>query len=711
MSEDVLGEGVHTDGDGQPFQPVGATSEAGRHEAEESEITPAEHASVNQLINVFHNGVEASGANFGFGGAVSWTSRQAVSGPMPRDRVDSLTRHFVEPAPFTAAIEALRRHSVVTLCGREGGGKLTGAVNLLVHVLGGMAPIVRLSADRSLRELADHQFDRGTGYLLPGWFGGVDGEAELHWEQVQGKLRARGSYLVVTSPEENRRAAVTARVEWSPPEDLAVVVRAHAGGELPDADVARVVGELPEEISMARLVEITDLLVEGVPPMEAISAVLRKAAKEQVHRWFEGRPTREQVLDVTVLAFLPGLSERRFGECRESLKAALAELVPEEPPGTDPPDRPARPAEDPFPQARARQLENPLIRIRRVTVDGRPRRLIELRDPEAQRFIFAEMTGRFDEYFWDAVRVWLEGVLIRPELSLHIAAGLARLAGSSFDEVEGSYLDPWSVATGSGEPARSHARQKRLTTVHVLWLMCLDEDLAPVALRVASGWAARGGTPGQKYNAIIAFSGVLGRLYPIEAVKHLWRLAGNRGAVLGPLAVEAFGGLFLSQEDLAGRARVVRFLEDKIRKLRGARGGIEAYGTALRAMLAVYQTDDRRGRPLAAGLLCEWPEMADAIGYTWSVLLVNRPVRHAALGALHANLDALRYHAKEPEEIAQRLGGVLGGLLSKDQQDELARDFTAFAERPANRRDGANPITAALFAAIERAQRRMGEEA
>ncbi|MEW2354880.1 hypothetical protein [Spirillospora sp. NPDC029432] len=709
MPDEVPGEGVYTEDDGQPFQPVGDPAEAnGREEA----TPPAEHVPVNQLINVFHSDVDASGANFGLGGAAGRASRRAVSGPMPRERVDALTGRFVESESFKAALEALRRHTVVTLCGPDGSGKLTGAVNLLVRVLGEGAPIVRLSLTRSLRELADHKFDGSTGYLLPGWFGAIDHEAEHHWERIQGGLRERGSFLVVTSSEENRRTAMTARIAWAPPEDRGAIIRAHAGDGLADAGIAEVVEALPDAVTMACLIEITDLLVRGLPPQEAVSAVLSEVAEKEVHDWFETRPNREQVLDITVLAFLSGLSERRFGECRESLKEVLAEMVPE-PSARDaePAERPPGAAEEAFPQARGRQLENPLIRIRRVIVDGRPRRLIELREPEAQRFIFAEMTGRFDEHFWDAVRIWLESVLIKPEFSLHIAAGLARLAGSSFDEVEGSYLEPWSVAVGRGEPARSHARQKRLTTVHVLWFMCFDEDLAPVALGVAAGWAARGGTPGQKYNAIIAFSGELGRLYPIEAVKNLWRLSRNRGAVLGPLAIEAFGGLFLSQEDADGRERVVRFLADKIRQLRGDARRIEAYETALRAMLAVYRTDDPQGRPLAARLLCDRPGLAGVTGYTWSVLLVNRPVRHAALVALHANLDALRHHTDEPELVAQRLGDVLGGLLSKDQQDELAEDFTAFAERPANRRGGTNPVTAALFAAIERAQRRMGEDA
>lgn len=709
MSEENSGEGVHTVDDGQPFQPVDPPPETdGREEGP----ARADHPPVNQLINVFHSGVEAAGANFGFGKAASRTSCQTVSGPMPRERVAALTRHFVAPEPFEAAIAALRKHTVVTLCGPDGRGKLTGAVNLLARVLGEEAPIVRLSLTRSLRELADHRFDASTGYLLPGWFGAFDQEAEHHWERVQGKLHEQGSFLVVTSSEENRRTATTARIEWSLPEDLGAVIREHAGDGPADADIGKVVEVLPEDMTMAGLIEITDLLVRGLPPEEAISSVLREAAKDQVREWFAKGPTREQVLDITVLAFLPGLSERRFGQCRELLKAALEEMVPtESAQEATPAVRPPGPAEAAFPQARGRQLENPLIRIRQMIVDGRPRRLIELREPEAQRFLFAEMAGRFDEYFWDAVRIWLEDVLTRPELSLHIAAGLARLAGSSFDEVEGSYLDPWSVAAGRGEPARSHARQKRLTTVHVLWFMCFDEDLAPVALRVAAGWAAQGSTPGQKYNAIIAFSGILGRLYPIDAVKKLWHLTRNRGAVLGPLAIEAFGGLFLSQEDADGRVRVVRFLENKIRELRGNPGRIAAYGTALRSMLAVYRTDDPQGRPLAAQLLCERPDLAAVMGYTWSVLLVNRPVRHTALAALHSNLDALRHHTDEPELIAQRLGDVLGGLLSKEQQDELVKDFAAFAERPANRRDGTTPVTAALFAAIERAQRRIGEEA
>ncbi|TYB44048.1 hypothetical protein [Actinomadura chibensis] len=716
MAADPPVDGVRTDDDGQPFQRVDKPAE--KEGPEEAPPAP-ELPPVNQLINIFNNDVEASGANFGFGEGASRASRQAVSGPMPRDRVDALTRHFVAPEPFEAADEALRKHSVVTLTGPDGVGKVTGAVNLLVEVLGPEAPIVKLSPTRSLRELAARAFDERTGYLLPGWFGVSDQEAEHHWERVQGELCEKGSFLVVTSSEENRRTAVTARIEWCPPGDLAAVVRAHAGdgpSGPSDADIAKLVEALPEAVTMASLVEITELLVRGLPPEEAISSVLRRAAQERVREWFEGKPTRDEVLDVTVLAFLPGLSERLFGECRELLKAELAMTVPvpvpAEPAAADPAERPpGAAAGEAFPQARGRQLENPLIGIRQVSVDGRPRRVIELREEEARRFVFAEMTGRFDEHFWDAVRAWLERILIEPEFALRIAAGLARLAASSFDEVEGSYLVPWSVAMGRGEPARSHARQRRLTTVHVLWFMCFDEDLAPVALRVAEGWTGRGSTYGQRYNAIIAFSGVLGRLFPLEAVKNLWRLAGNRGAVLGPLAVEAFGGLFLSQEDAAGRVHVVQFLENKIRKLRGVPGKIEMYGAALRAMLAVYRTDDPQGRPLAARLLCERPDLADAFGYTWSVLLVNRPVRHAALAALHANLDALRHHSEEPERIAQRLGDVLGGLLTEEQQDELAKDFTALAESPANRRDGTNPVTAALFAAIERARRRMGEQA
>ncbi|MEV5575778.1 hypothetical protein AB0L06_37560 [Spirillospora sp. NPDC052269] len=708
MSEEATGEGVHASDDGQPFQPVDNPSEtSGR-----AEVPPAEHPPVNQLINIFRSDVEAAGANFGFGEAASRASRRAVSGPMPRERVAPLIRHFVEPGCFGAAFEALGEHAVVTLCGPDGSGKHTGAVNLLVRRLGEEAPIVKLGPDKSLRELAEHRFDPDTGYLLPGWFGTFDQEAEHHWERVQAELFEHGSFLVVTSSEDGRRTALTARVEWSPPADRGAVIRAHAGEVLADADVAKAVEELPGDMTMASLVEITGLLAKGLPPADAISLVLRETAQRQAHEWFEQGPTRDQVLDVTVLAFLPGLSERRFGQCREMLKVALATMVPEGGvQAAEPGDQQQRPMEDTFPQVRGRQLENPLIRIRKVVVDGRPRRLIELREPEAQRFVFAEMVGRFDEYFWDAVRIWLEEVLTRPELALHIAAGLARLAASNFDEVEGSYLDPWSIAVGRGEPARSHARQKRLTTVHVLWFMCFDEDLAPVALRVAAGWAAKGRTPGQKYNAIIAFSGVLGRLYPIEAVKNLWRLARNRGAVLGPLAIEGFGGLFLSQDDAEGRARVIRFLERKIRTLHGDLPRIETYNAALRAMLAVFQTEDATGRPLAAQLLCERPDLTGVIGGSWAMLLVNRPVRHAALVALHANLDALPRHTENPELVAQRLGDVLGELMDKEHQEDLARDFSKLAGLPADRRDGTDQVAAALLTAIDRANRRMGEEA
>lgn len=691
----------------------GVTSASGEATSQE-QLTAAVREGLRVAVNIFNDKVGAQGATFGFG--LAGQAEAASAGPMPEASITAAVERYVHPGPYEEALGSLRSDGVVILAGAVGLGKRTGALALLRDVLPSEAPIVSLPPTADLQKLADRDYETGYGYVVFDWFGADLGRGAEHtWQRVCARMREANAYLIVTVTERPRRAPESVQyIAWRCPA-LDATLRAHLGDAALDTTIKEIVEHLPPETAMADIVHIANAVSEGAQPQSAVDEVLDQSERREVTEWFERKPTRRSILDITTLAFLVGVDERAFDTGRSRLEAALDHTMPVREPAT--PDQPAAgptasdpaaakpdddasaPAAEPtMPQDRQQLRGNRLITLDREMVDGVARRALVFREEGFHRYVLEELADRYGVGFWDAVRSWLAEIVADETLRVPVANGLALLAYSAFDEIEASYLDPWAA----GEHGWAH----RHTAVFALWFMCFDEALVPVALRTTVRWATRGNTE-QRRTAVIAFSGDLGVRHPYEAVNRLWQLIAQHND-LSEMAVVSVGNLFATL--IARKAKaglVIQLVSSRLRKASPYGKTRIRYRWTLRAALAVVEARNPvTGRPAIAEYLAGDPGRIATVGQIWAALLKHRPARHAALEALLKALRALEPLSDDAERDAKALGDALGEALPEAEHATLTTDFTKLARRAGARHQRSDALAQIMLAALERAHRR-----
>ncbi|GLZ12592.1 hypothetical protein Acsp04_28270 [Actinomadura sp. NBRC 104425] len=684
--EDAAGEdaasagGGHDDGEG----------DGTRQDGDDASAEPSAGQAVTLILNAFHDAVTADGATFGVTAHGASTPRGTGDAP-ETGRLDSAVvsttvERYVRPAPYADALRALAEDRVVVLAGPRGCGKRTGAIALLRDVLPADAPIVSLSPTATLEELAGKSARKkggggGRGLVVFDRLTFEQGrEADHRWEVLCGKVREAGDHLVITTWEQDRRVGeAVRRIVWERP-DPARALRAHLDGAATDEVIAEIVAALPADHAMSDLVAVARrVAVDRASPRDAVAAVFDQSERRAVEEWFDGAPTLEEILDITTLAFASQLGVRDFEGERARLQDLLAATrprhYPQEPAGVQDGGAAAEPPPA-VPAVRSRGdrlLKHALIKKVDV-VDGVRRKSVAFREQGYRRLVLERLSDECGVEFWDAVRLWLHQAVKDDAWRLRIASGLALLAHSHFDEVEQSYLDPWSSGR-AGVKGRDAAAA-------TLWFMCLDEELRPIALRTAVRWASYGSREARR-TAIVAFVGELGMRYPTEASRRLWQLVEQPGD-LSALAADAFGDLFAGLVARDGGRQVVNRLSGRV----DGRGDTrkDRRRTYLRAALAVVSArDPGTGRPAIVRYIRDRPEETPVVARMWAALLRHRPVRARALTALHDGLDALEplaSSAAEASGLARCLGVGLRAALPEPERAALARDL---ARRVRNR--------------------------
>ncbi|MDL4815149.1 hypothetical protein [Actinomadura opuntiae] len=694
----------------EPSEPRKASgSDSGADASDGPAGGPSQDQAINVVVNAFHDVVTAPGSAFGVS-TVNTTVASAATGPLSSAVISTTVELYAEPEPFERALASLAENSAVALCGEVGCGKRTSAIALLRAVLPAEAPIVSLSPVATLDQLAKKRdYTAGQGYAVFDRLGREKGlEADHQWEVLRTRVRGAGAYLVVTTRERGgRRPESVEHFPWRRPA-LGAALSLYLGDTASEEAVAEVTELMPADAPMSDVVEVAHRIVQGDAPIDAVAAVLDQLERSTVRDWFDREPSREQILDITTMAFATGSNMRDFESCRSALETELAGTLP--PPaaaspasnaGSPPPDAAPAPAPvvpDAIDQARRdRLLDHELIRPERVTVDGMPRRILVFREDRYRRYVLEELSDRFGIDFWNAVRAWLHGAVTRLRLQLALASGLALLAHSAFDEIEESYLLPWARG-GAGWAGRSAA-------ACTLWFMCLDEELAPIALRTADHWVGRGSSE-MRLTGIIAFTGELGVRYPTEAPRRLWQLVRQRNDLSG-IAAAAFGDLFanLVSRDGGGR-QVVHHLSAQVNRLSPFGKDRVLYRESLRAALSVVRARvPGTGRPAIIQYLCDRPDEIPIVARMWAPLLRNRPFRHDALSALHRGLRDMGEMTSSAPEHARRFGNALGDCLSGQESELLARDF-AKRTRNSKQADRSPALAQILIAALADAGRK-----
>lgn len=668
---------------GEAGKEVGEKGSGPAREAGPDSDDEREDLVINNFFNFYD---QVPGATIGVGPMPGALARRR-SGKVAAGDIARAGRYYLPSAGYDQALPVLADQHMVALIGAEGCGRAVGSMMLAQQVTTGGSDLVRLPPSYTLADIAGYRgFKPGQAFLLHDWSPAAgDDAAWFDVDQILTRLKESDAYLIITVDRASgaRTQVQEFGVEWSEPDPAHLFrhcLEHMASPQLTDADLARLTRRAAQLRWPRHVVRLAELCIDGA---EAALAEMGDAERDAVTDWLSTIPGRTEVLSVTALAFVSGITERRY----EDAAALLTSIETVHRLGPDAVVTVGQRTDDePFVQRRAARLGGSKLAALLVERDPampfgavfRP----GFRTADQRQLMIAALHEYYGHELWAPVRDWLCQLAHEPFTEEHaaIGSGLALLAHCALGEVEQAYLDQWSAG-------RIH---NRLLAAAVLWAMADDDILAPTALQLAVSWVRGRGTE-RAMTAAICLGGPLGQRYPFEAVRWLWVLS-QRAERIGRVARTAMARLFAAEADAdvaaeadvtaeaeaevegeagPGTCVVPRGLLRKVRPLlkpgvapRERRSGL----TLVNAVLAARGTTSAatavacvaRGRPGDIG----------PIGELWVMALESAPHRGDAILALHDTLWAL-VPGPSPVQAAARLGAVIVPRLGPDALSSL----------------------------------------
>lgn len=679
----------------------GETSEAGRAESGETQRDPGSDARPdtdgerdNIVINNFYD--QVLGEHIGIT-QVSGSWRRG-SGRVAAGDVARALRYYVPPTAHDEALSMLTDRHVVALVGPEGSGRAAGSMALARHSNASGSDLVRLPPSFTLADISGYRgFKPRQAFLLHDWSPATsDGAAWYDLDQLVTRLKDKNAYLIITVDIASgaRTDVADVAVEWSEPDPVTLFrhcLTEVARPELSDGDLAMLTRRAEQLRWPRHVVRLAELCIDGA---EYALAEMGDAERDIVAAWLDAKPARSEVLGVTALAFLSGVTERGY----ERLVIALAGAETAYRLGSDAALSYGQRAEsEPFPQRRMTLLSGSSLAaflterdpVMPLGATYRP----GFRTEEQRKLVMAALHRHFGDDLWAPVRDWLFNLADEPfgEEHLAVGSGLAMLAHPAISEVEEAYLEQWSAG-------RIHSR---LLAADVLWSMAEDDLLAPRALRLAVGWVRDRGTE-RAMTAAICLGGPLGQRYPSEAIRWLWVLS-QRSERISRVARTALARLFAMEADAktdAGPApcAVPRGLLRKVRPLLGPGVAVRERRAGLAAVNAVLGARGTTSASTAAACVVRSrPDDIRPVGELWAIALQSVPHRRDAIVALHATLAALT-QGPSSGQAAGRLGAE---ILPRIGPDALRALHTALAD-PQRAREVSHTVISAFLGAVSR---------
>ncbi|MGW4774669.1 hypothetical protein ACWEO2_42380 [Nocardia sp. NPDC004278] len=628
---------------------------------------------VNQINQYYNTTVHPPNSQLGMFTATAGLGHRTQT--LDSSEIENACRCYVLPDEFDNAFNALSADHVVLLDGKAGAGKRTGAIKLLREATPG--PLLALPPTVSLEELANREYGAEHGYLAAD-VGVLERQADTDftWHTVRDRVRGAEAWLIVTGTgNETHTSNQVVKVPWNRPDahDLLTAWLTSPDCTATDEEtvdkIAAIKEQLPSVYTIGELRAVAQQVCDGADPITA-SRLFQVSVQNRVRDWFAtGQRTRRQILEVAVLAFLGNCGQRPF----ESLLSELQDLFAKPAPPDESIESLSASDMDVLPEhRRTRVADASLIRCVPVEPYDTSRQVLEFREDVYRKHVITELWERMDVTFWDCIREWLKTVILRrydvdAEIRRHaIADGLAHLAAVSFDEVENVYLEPWSKG--------KHGWTCRNMAIFVLWSMCFDRVLAPIALRTAVRWATVG-TRQQQWTATHAFSGVLGIIYPNAASRHLSQLIIHSSDVVSNQD-SALATLFarLAVESSAAEI-VLTTLEDEHRRAGASRRGRSSVLSAIAEVLTATAVQAEMSAIFS--YIDEFKDQIPIAARLWGLVLCHRPFRRRLLDALLSGLGDLTKISSEPEETAQLLGTALAANLPPREHASLEHDLTA----------------------------------
>ncbi|MEV7549152.1 hypothetical protein AB0N89_05960 [Amycolatopsis sp. NPDC089917] len=619
-------------------------------------------------------------ALFGVDNRTSSSRARATGRVTEQDIAEAITAYAV-PDCYPMASKALKNENAVVLHGPADVGKRASAIVLLRERTDG--PLILLSPQLRLADLGDRDYDQGSGYALVDHIAVPStSEQEFEWRVVRERLVKAGAYLVVTTTTAPPLPiAAVQHVGWKPPQPDDVLAK-RTSAPLSEDDLDTLTKALAGSIRMRDVVELAARLADGESMVNAVGH-LDQTARSKVNAWFDRRPSRRQIAEVTALAFALGSDDRLFESVLASLERHLLTHMPE-PESTE-----DVPQEISLPQRRHQLTgEDSLIVRRTVTSELGQRTELAFASNSLHRHVLAVLWERMEVAFWDAVRDWLNRMAV---LDVGVGFGLARLAEVAFAEVR-TLLEPWSRG--------DRGLRGQWVAILVLSTMAVSNELAPAALQTSTRWI-NSGNAAQRWTAAVAFSGDLGRRFPHEAMNRLWQLCTQPHTSSGDPSF-ALARLFSSLASNTPDAGIVlTSLEGKLRRFRGPGGNVVMQAVAMKAALAVLSIkDDAKDRRAFLRYLEKSPGRIGVVAKLWVAVLGNSPTRRNAIRSLRDAVEDISDHHENPAWEAARLGGALAAEMTADERVRLEAEMRRITNRE---RAGNDEVVTVLFTALLKA--------
>jgi hypothetical protein len=619
----------------------------------------------SRYYTYFHGSVHIGYLGFG-----------AAQGGQPRTRrvgdqeLGVEHRYFVAPPEFDVMAHRLQAQRLLILGGETGTGRRCAGLALLTRsaprdIVGG-GPLVELEPRTTAAALLDASFERGGRYLLAECQPGDADRERLRFalEVLHRSLVEAGAVLVATSSS----PALSS-------DALAVSFRAVDCGEVLDAYLTERDGYDEQTSSLLR--SIAARRRAGEMPLffqrleqdgpQAVATHFDHSVRDELRGLLSTRPPVPVLLALVVAAFLPRIAERSY----EVHLHRLRELV----------DDHAR--RGPWTGAYDESLC--ASRADRPTWVGAhphpftPReRSVRLADTVTPGFVLDELWQRYGRELWGPVYEWLTELPGRTgdvDGELALATGMA--AFTRIDPVGAdAVVDAW---------AQDDALPQRMAAAATLSALTPDEATAHDALRRAISWSA--GKPRLRIVAAMAFGQSLSRVFPVEAMSHLWYLCfGN--AVVATAARRQFAALVrAAAHDDDQVRRVLRVVEWQLeQQLSGRCYQDKDIGQAIEAVSAILAAQLADDTTLTLHVLRRLPPQISRLGKLWAEVLRSWPHRVEGLDTLRAAHDGL-----EPPERAEaftELGAAVRQHVSPPEWDWMCRDLGVAAWTGTARGDG-----------------------
>jgi hypothetical protein len=615
--------------------------------------SPPELADLQKRAHLFSTNFNAPVTIRNFGGAEG--SRPGTKKIDGSELLDT-HRHFVAPDGFVEMARRLRAQRLLVLSGEAQTGRRCAALALLTrsapHDLVAMGPLVELAPGTTPAALLEMPFERSGRYLLDECRPDDAHADRLGFDltSLQQRLRTAGAVLVATSSAP-ALASHSLAARCTPVDCGKVLDEYLKGRDLYDEQTHSRLRHLATQRRPWEMKALFEQLERGGP--DAVDRYFHQDARDELRQRVSEKPNIPVLLPLAAAALLPGVGERSY-EAHLHRLHELVDVHARRGPWTGAND-------ETLPASRADRPK--WVTTRTYPFDLRERSALLVEGIPAD-FVLAELWRHYGHELWGPVYDWLaelpdRGRDIGDELAL--ATGMATV----------TQVDPVGANRIVAEWARNDSLKQRMAAAATLSALSQHEATAGDALRRAVVWSKS--RPRLRIVAAMAFGQSLSRVFPVEAMSHLWYLCFGNPVVATSARRQFVALLWTAGRDDDQVRRVLSIVEWQLEQ-QLLRQGYRDKSThqAVETVSKILSAPLADGGTLTLHVLRRLPDQLSHLGRLWAEVLRSWPHRMDGLHTLYAAYDAL-----EPTGAGAfiDLGGVVRQHVSAPEWGWLCRDL------------------------------------